>query len=600
MDRDIQRPLASGLHPVEVAGTETYAWTSPLTTFTFRDLSRRTAWRCIVRFRAARPPGFPQPDVAIAVDGATLATRLGGPHYEDVEVVAPARGARGLRLSVATSPAFVPPTDPRELGVQLDRVACEPESAWVLPPRRTLTAAVTAGAAFGALFGVLGTSILAALASMAFGLAVAQLMQLGFAAFTASYLDRIIALSLWIALPAAAVAWLLAGRASGAARFVVAFSAAVLFLKLAALLHPSKALVDALFHAHRLEWVMDGRYYFTQPMPGGVQFPYAIALYVTALPFASLVTDHVALLRIVVTVFETFAAGVLYVAVARAGRDRLAAALAVVVYHLVPLPYAVIGNANLTYAFGHAVSVLAFAAVVCLAVRWHRVGRMAALLLVTCAAFLSHVAVFPLLMAALVFTGALYATSRDPEVRPLGLPLIVAAVLAAVIAFGVYYAHFPEVYRTLDRVRTTVPEGPAADQPVAAPAALSAPARAVRAVTLGARDVGLPLALLAAAGAWLRIRGRRGRLDLALAGWAGSFLLFVGFRVVAPVDPRLQRYADEFIDRVYYATLPAIVILAGYAAAYGWRARGVWRAVAALTLFVAASIGVRAWADWVS
>jgi hypothetical protein len=117
MDRDVQRPLASGLYPVEVAGDDTYAWTSPLTTFTLRDLSRRSAWRCVVRLRGARPPGVPQPEVVVAIDGVALATRTGGPHYEDVEVVAPSRKGRGLRLSIASSPPYVPATDPRQLGV---------------------------------------------------------------------------------------------------------------------------------------------------------------------------------------------------------------------------------------------------------------------------------------------------------------------------------------------------------------------------------------------------------------------------------------------------------------------------------------------------
>src|SRR5688500_13475791 len=359
MDSDVQRPLASGLYPVEVAGDDTYAWTSPLTTFTLRDLSRRSAWRCVVRLRGARPPGVPQPEVVVAIDGVALATRTGGPHYEDVEVVAPSRKGRGLRLSIASSPPYVPATDPRQLGVQLDRLACAPHDAgWVLPPRQPLLASSLAGGLFGALFALLCAPMVASLASGVFGLAVAFLVRSGIGIFSAPYLDSVMAGALWIALPALALGSLTMKRTSGPARFVIVFSAAVLFLKLAALMHPSKALVDALFHAHRLEWVMDGRYFFTQPMPGGVQFPYAIGLYVVALPFTSLITDYVTLLRVVVCLVEVVGAALLYLVVSKLWQDRLAAGVAVVCYHLVPLPYAVIGNANLTYAFGHGVSVL--------------------------------------------------------------------------------------------------------------------------------------------------------------------------------------------------------------------------------------------------
>ena len=57
---------------------------------------------------------------------------------------------------------------------------------------------------------------------------------------------------------------------------------------------------------------MDGRYLFTQPMPSGVRFPYAIALYVVALPFGWIVEDHVALLEVVVLVSRALAGLLLY------------------------------------------------------------------------------------------------------------------------------------------------------------------------------------------------------------------------------------------------------------------------------------------------
>jgi hypothetical protein len=106
------------------------------------------------------------------------------------------------------------------------------------------------------------------------------------------------------------------------------------------------------------------------------------------------------------------------------------------------------------------------------------------------------------------------------------------------------------------------------------------------------------MALLACGGLWLRVRRGGGRLDRVLLGWGIAFVLFVGFRIVAPVDPRLQRYADEFIDRVYYATLPAIVILAAWAAAKGWNAGGVQRLAACGLLAGTIAVGVSSWMNW--
>lgn len=600
MNGDVPRPLANGLYPVETAGDETYAWTSPLTTFTFRDLNRASAWRCSARLRGARPPGVPEATITVAVDGVVLSSRVAGPQYEDVEIVVPPRDANGLRLSLSTTPPFVPASDPRQLGVQLDRLECHPDGAgWVFPPRGALIAAAVPGAVFGGLFAILAPMTTAGVASLLFAVAIAWVIQTGLAPFTARYLAWIPVSALWIGAPAMALAALRSRRMSAPARFVVGFSAAVLFLKLAALMHPSKAIVDAVFHAHRLEWVLDGRYFFTQPMPGGVQFPYAIALYVTAAPLATILSDHVALLRIVVCSFEVLAAALLYVVVVRAWGERLAGAFAVVLYHLVPLPYAVIGNANLTYAFGHAISVLAFVTVSVLAFRGRNVTSLAVLLLTATTAFLSHVAVFPLLAVALVLTGGLYAFSRDVDLRRYGWTVIGLTVAAALVAFGVYYAHFPEVYRTLDRVSSASPDASATMPQAPSPAALPFSSRATRAVTLGLRDVGLPVSVLAGVGLWLRLAVRGDRLNRVLVGWGAAFMLFVAFRIVAPVDPRLQRYADEFIDRVYYATLPAIVILAAWTAATGWTSGGAWRLLASLLAAAAAFVGVTAWAEWI-
>ncbi len=70
-------------------------------------------------------------------------------------------------------------------------------------------------------------------------------------------------------------------------------------------------------NAHRLDYVLAGRYFFTQVMPGGVQFPYAIALYVFASPWAAFTRDHIALLRVVVAAAEAAAGLLLYWAILR-------------------------------------------------------------------------------------------------------------------------------------------------------------------------------------------------------------------------------------------------------------------------------------------
>jgi len=54
---------------------------------------------------------------------------------------------------------------------------------------------------------------------------------------------------------------------SAEGRVALFVTVAVLYLKLLMLFHPAKPIIDVVFHAHRLQWVLDGRYYFTQPLP---------------------------------------------------------------------------------------------------------------------------------------------------------------------------------------------------------------------------------------------------------------------------------------------------------------------------------------------
>lgn len=401
---------------------------------------------------------------------------------------------------------------------------------------------------------------------------------------------------------------------SAAAKFVMAFSAGALFLQLLALLHPSKQVIDAVFHAHRLEWVLGGRYFFTQIMPDGVRFPYAIGLYVVAAPWTHVTSDHVALLRVVVSVFHAIAGVLLYPVVARAWGDRSIGAAAVVLYHVVPLPYLVIGNANMTFAFGQSMAVMTMAAAAALSLRSRDVVQWFVLFLVASLAFLSHVAVFPILASTLVAAAVLYWWLGGPTLRAPAYAVFLAAVLAAIVSVVSYYGQFGEAFETLNRVRGrstgAAVSAPAPDsgahvsavEPRAVPPTpLSRPVRLGRALTQGVHDVSWPILILAAIGVWrLWVAGARDRLGLALAAWGLAYAAFVLFSVATPVEARFQRYTDEFVSRVNYATLPAVVILAARGAVWGWSAGLVTRIVFAILMLAAVMTGVQKWMGWLA
>jgi hypothetical protein len=615
MDRDLPRNVSGVYEPEYIRGAETFVWTARSAKVSLPGFDRRVGWVCTVRLRGGRSAPLTQPTVDLGVDGVTLASGVATNEFEELVAQIPASPRRGLVLTITSSTTVVPgPGDPRELGVQIDRLQCRPEDgtiAW--PPRRAYTAGMLAGALFGAAFGLIGLTTGSALAAVVL-LTVAQAFPLtsGSAPYN-PYADRAPWLALWIAgvmvLTVRAIEWPGRPRLRQAARFVVAFSGAVLYLKLLGILHPSKPLVDAVFQAHRLESVLGGRYYFTQLMPSGVQFPYAIGLYVFAAPWSAFTRDHVMLLRIVVCVTEAIAAASLYPVIVRTWGDRLAGALAVALFTAVPIGYVVIGNANLTNAFGQSIALLTVALVVVWSQRPLRPWHVLVWILLASLALLSHVSTFATLLVTLSALAVLFWRAGGATLLVPARALLLALVAAVAIAITTYYGHFGDVYLKALRVRGG--EAPIAAQAQAPPnetprADLAAEGRA-RGTGLGVRtagslrlvaeSLGWPILLMAVAGLWRVSRQARDALVLALCAWGVAFVVFLGVGLM-PVESQFERYSLEFVSRVAYAACPAAAILAGAGAAWGWRSGWALRAVSVVLLTLAMIVGLRQWIAW--
>ncbi|HEX7779187.1 MAG TPA: hypothetical protein VF424_08125 [Vicinamibacterales bacterium] len=625
MDRDLPR-TTSGFYPIERFNRETFVWTSARGEIVLPGFDRSRAWRCGVRARGARPGGVPLPAVTLEVDRVALIKRAVANDYEEIAVTVPPKPSLGLRLGISATPTFVPPGDPRELGVQVDWVTCRPEGGGlVFPPRGAILAAAASAAVLGAAF---------ALAGVAMPLVIALTIFTGFAqSFPLStglspYLDhggRVVSLAAWIGIFAVALVFVIErvrprfDRVRGTqplhtlARFVIAFSALALYLKLIGLLHPSKPIADALFHAHRLEWVLAGRYFFTQQMPDGVQFPYAIALYVFAAPWTLLTRDYISLLRIVVCAAEAVAGALLYLMVVRSWGDRVIGALAVVLFHLVPLPYVVLGNANLTNAFGAAVSLVTMAAATIWPLGPGQIAQAVALTALATVGLLSHVSIFGLLSATLIATAFFYRALGGRPLRRPARVVFLATVIAAVVSVAGYYAHFGDAYRSLERTgddavsRPAAPaagqaEGPAVRTPPASPQSGARPwyRRTLIALDQGVFDLGWPLVILAIVGAWRVWKDRlRGPLTWVICAWGAAYLAFLAVSVMAPVDVGYERYAAEFIGRVDLSTYPADVLLAACGAVWLWRAGFATRLASAALLIGAVIFASRYWMGWI-
>jgi hypothetical protein len=615
MDRELPRTV-SGVYPPERTRDLTFAWTADRARIVLNGVDRRPPWICTVRFRGGRQEPIPQPAVDVSVDGITAASATATNEYQDLEVTAPPRDRDGLVLTIAVSSTVVPgPHDARRLGVQLDRLTCRPGGeAIALPPRRALLHATVAAAILGAALSLIDIIALSAVgATLLLAAAQAVPFSTGAAPYD-TYGNLAVRLALWIGVTMVAGATI-ARRRTGqrlrnTAKFVVALSGGVLYLQLLALLHPSKTVVDAVFQAHRLEWVLSGRLLFTQAMGSGVQFPYAIGLYVFAAPFSLLTNDYVTLLRVVVCASEIVAGTLLYVMVVRCWGDRLSGAVATALFSLVPMKYVFIGAANLTNVFGQSVALGAMAAVTTLSLRPGRFGHIAVLAALAAWAFLCHVSTVATLLTTLTITACLYWWFGGPALKAPAQRVLVATIFAAVLSIVAYYGHFGTVYSNALRLRTQRTSQAAVE--AAKPAAKEGqsgvatryrtftplPVRVRDALALTAGSIGWPILMLAGVGAWrLWIQGARDRLVYAVLAWTVTYLIFLAVAVMR-VDMQFQRYSYEFVGRLTFATYPAAIVLAGYGAAWAWRTGRVARIASVGLLLSAVVVGIRNWLTW--
>jgi hypothetical protein len=596
MKMDTDPPaIVRGLYPVE-RGPDgvSYAWSRDAVTINLPGLDRQHPWELRLRFRGAREDPATLPWVQISVDGVTLDRRQAANHFQDVAVQLPTEDGpqRGARITIRCSNTFVPgPGDTRQLGIIIDEMRFVRLSRSVMfVPRPALAAATLGGAIFGAFFGLIGlTAGGAAMAVAALACGQAAALVHGAGPYTPAYTDLLPWLAVWIAVIGALLVsivqrWM-GQRLRNTARFAAAFSVAALYLKLVVLLHPTMPIGDALFQAHRFEWVRGGRYLFTSIAPGGYEFPYAIGLYLAALPFASLVhgtLGFMVLLRFVVAIADAAAGVLLYPMITRQTGDRLAGAIAVALFHLVPLNFQVQTVGNLTNAFGQS---LFFACVALIVFGWatpRRYVRLTLLTLAALAAMVSHTSTFAIFVPMLVLSSlALWRfTQDDQEDAAAGRALLVVTLIALVAAVALYYGHFGGTYAAqFQRIGGEMGK----------PAELSDPAGRTIAQRAAAVPYylniyyGWPAMALAVIGA-VTIARRRDRLTLITWAWLITSGLFLLLGVLTPVD---MRY--------YLAAFPAIALLGGLGASRMWRTGPVAQSIAIVLLAAALVIGVHDW-----
>lgn len=581
-----------GFHPPEVdleAGRQ-FSWTSTRAELRVASIDRRRAYRIAFTIRAGRGPDSELPQLVVSIDGApTLRTALTN-EPQIVTVVAPSTDGTSLSVRITPSNTFAPgPTDRRTLGVVVDDVAIEPVDAPFQPTWRTLLLAGLATALY----------VLAALA-VGFGAAAAGsvgvvvsfahvwlLLQDG--AFLGVYVDRL----LRVALGAASMGGLIgiARRlrpGAGVREWAYASGLVVLAsaLKLSVLWHPRTPVGDGIFHVHRAELVERGTYFFTSITPRPFyEFPYAIALYVNAMPVWDWFRDdagHLLLLRGIALIADAIVGLAMYGALTRAWPDRRIGLAFAALWPFAHISMQTLCTANLTNVYGQGLFSAGLAVILWLAAAGSTSipGLCAAAALLT-AGFLSHFSTLavgvPLVAAVAVM---LLLLGRGPS-RRLGTAVIVVLAAALAIAYAVYYSHFHEVYRTTF-ARLMSGEGADETRSLAAPVRVKA-SRWIEETWL---NFGVPLAAAALAGAaWIVGSDRRSPAAIVLAAWAATWVVFSALGVFSAVEMRAN-----------LAAAPLAFALGAFAIGSAAQAAPYGRALAIAAAIAIGSTGAMEWA----
>jgi hypothetical protein len=601
---DAWRGRAAGWYTTEgVFGAEIqrdtdrqFSWTGQTARLRFPHLDRAQAYVVTLQVVAGRGANVPPPpQLGLFVDGQQVGAAESSNIPKRLAVRIPRGVGDGAEVTLVASSTFVPgPDDSRVLGVMIEDLRLTPAGghfrpSWSVAARTGLAILVCVAGLL--LCGLRSRLALLAAAGVAGGLSWLLLQD---AAFLGTYVDRLLNIAIGVALIGALVAvarirWPLSSALpewSVAVGLVLCASA----VKLAFFTHPQVEVHDAAFQVHRAEFVHAGMYFFTSITPSpAFEFPYAIALYVTALPFWRFFPtflDLAALLRGLALGADALVGLALYAAARRQWNDRVTALLAAALWPFARASAQALGYANLTNLFGQGVFGVAMGLLA-----WTAAGSrtsrsaVAAVAGVLVVAFLSHFGTLLIGVSILATVGLILIGLGRAHLRSLGVWVLIVMLAAAAVSYGVYYSHFNEIYRkTITRVISG--EDKQATESMVAPVGL----KALRWITEDqfSNDYGLPglpLFLAASGGAVLLARTRRREgVTLLLAGWALVWVSFSALGILSRVELRTN-----------LAAAPMFISLGAYALGTVASRSRAGTAVAAVGVVAVAWSGVHVW-----
>jgi len=586
---------ARGFFPVEVdeRSSDRYSWTGDTARIALPQLDRSQAHTLTLVLSGGRPGGEPDPIVSVTVDGAPAAVCRVTNDRSRCSATIPARIAGRAVVGLQVSPAYVPGgADTRTLGVIAHELILTPGTGHFSPSWSVvgaLAAAVALAVGGVLLCGLTGVTA----AGVTAGIALAftwLLLQDG--AYLGTYVDSLVNVAIGAAIAGAIVA-LLRGRWPAIAgvpdwSVAVGLVLAGTLVKLGFFNHPLATIGDGIFQLHRAQMVRGGSYFFTSITPRPFfEFPYAIGLYVAAMPFWSYFPtdiDQVHLLRGVALGADALVGVACYAVVCRQWGDRRTALLVAGLWPFARAPLEALCNSNLTNVFGQGLFGVAMAGLAWIAVAGASVPAVTLTLAFLTAAFLSHFSTFSVGVVLVGVVGLTLAAGGRGHTRRAGYWTLGIGLLAVGIAYVVYYSHFLEIYRaTWARIASHETVDATGSSIAASPLV-----KLERWASGTSDDYGLPGLVLAAASAigavvLGRTRPREG-VTLVLGAWLAIWIGFTILGIVSAVQMRVN-----------LAAAPLFVCLGAYGlTALGSRSRAGFLVAGIATAAIVVN-GARLW-----
>jgi len=120
-----------------------------------------------------------------------------------------------------------------------------------------------------------------------------------------------------------------------------------------------------------------------------------------------------------------------------------------------------------------------------------------------------------------------------------------------------------------------------------------------RSAVIAEQSLGWGILALAIVGALsLAMARARDPVTLLAASSIVVYAIFVSASALTPIEPRFQRYAEEFISRVNFAVVPIVALLAARGVTWAWPRGLAWRAIVVTLVAVAFVTGAEGWLTW--